>query len=219
MSVLRQRGSVSRLGTAGATAARKTSAASRKSVLRLVSAVGALVDATIDRTLLSEDRVTSAAEAKQLLAGESDTEELADKIQRVIVLAVPVVRMVARGARFTRVPWVFVATSTVSIGATVRAGVRELQLLSSLVAYRLEQTGAPTDPTLVKKVAIDLYLNPRRTPELDDDKLHLVRLTRKWVFRGAIGRNTTRRAAKAFDAAEALDTRELLERWNQRATP
>jgi len=48
------------------------------------------------------------------------------------------------------------ASSSVSVALTVRAGVRELQLLSSLVASRLEQAGAPADSALVKKVAVDL---------------------------------------------------------------
>ena len=99
-----------------------------------------------------------------------------------------------------------VASSSVSIGIAVRAGVRELQLLASLVAYRLEQaTGAPPDPALVKRVAIDLYLHPKRAPDLTDDKLRLVRLTRTWVLRGAFGRNTSRRAAQALEAAEKLN--------------
>ena len=200
-----------RVGTGAASAAREAGFAGRKAVGRLVAAVGALADAAVDRALLSQEPVTSAAEAKRLLAGDSDTEELADKIQRVVVLAVPVVRMVARGARFTRMPWVIVASSTLSIGTALRAGVRELQLLSSLVAYRLEQAnGAPVDPALVKKVSVDLYLHPKRTPDVNDDKLRLVRLTRKWVIGGAFGRNTSRRAAKAFDAAETLDPHELL---------
>jgi hypothetical protein len=188
--------------------------ASRAAVRALVEAVGALADSAIDRVLLTDARVTSASEAKRLLAGEPDTEALADKIQRVVVLAVPVVRMLARGARWSRVPWVMVASSSVSIGIAVRAGVRELQLLASLVAYRLEQaTGAPADPALVKKVAIDLYLHPRRAPDPADHKLRLLRLTRTWVLRGAFGRNTSRRAAKALDAAEKLDGEQLAARW------
>ena len=157
--------------------------------------------------------MTSASEAKRLLAGEADTEALADRIQRVVVLAVPVARMLARGARVSRVPWVMVASSSVSIGIAVRAGVRELQLLASLVAYRLEQaTGAPADPTLVKKVAIDLYLHPKRAPDPTDDKLRLLRLTRMWLLRGAFGRNTSKRAAKALEAAEKLDGKHLAAR-------
>jgi hypothetical protein len=111
-----------------------------------------------------------------------------------------------------------IASSTASVGIAVRTGVRELQVLASLVAYRLEEeTGAPSDPALVKKVTIDLYLKPGRTPNLTDDKLRLARLTRKWVFSGAFGRATSKRAAKALEAAERLDVRELTERWNDAA--
>jgi hypothetical protein len=206
---------VARATSAGNEAAFTT----RKAVAALVEAVGALVDSAIDRVLLRGERVTSAAEAKRLLAGEADTEALADKVQRVVVLAVPVVRILARGARLSRVPWAMVASSTVSMGIAVRTGVRELQLLAALVAYRLEQaTSAPSDPALVKKLALDLYLHPSRVPDLQDDKLHLVRLTRKWLLRGAFGRNTSKRAAKAFDAAEKLDAEQLAARWKS-ATP
>jgi hypothetical protein len=87
-------------------------------------------------------------------------------------------------------------------------------VLASLVAYRLEQaTGVRSDPTLVKKVAIDLYLNPRRAPDPTENRLRLVRLTRKWVLLGAFGRKTSKRAAKALDAAEKLDAKELASRW------
>jgi hypothetical protein len=205
-----------RLRARAAAAGNGATAASRRAVAALVEAVGALADAAIDRVLLTGERVTSAAEAKRLLAGEADTEALADKVQRVVVLAVPVVRMLARGARFSPVPWAMVASSSVSIGIAVRAGVRELQLLAALVAYRLEQaTGAPSDPALVKKVTIDLYLHPKRPPDLREEKLRFVRLTRTWLLRGAFGRSTSKRAAKALAAAERLDAQQLAARWKQ----
>jgi hypothetical protein len=214
MAVDHDPGRSARLRTRAAAAGRGTTAATQRAVSALVESVGTLADSAIDRILLTDERVTSASEAKRLLAGEADTEELADKIQRVVVLAVPVVRMLARGARLSRVPWVMVASSSVSIGVAVRAGVRELQLLASLVAYRLEQaTGAPPHPALVKKVAIALYLYPKRAPDLANDKLRLLRLTRTWVLRGALGRNTSKRAAKALDAAEKLDGHQLTARW------
>ena len=182
----------------------------------LVEAVGELADAAVDRVLLSEERVTSAAEGRRRLAGPSDTEALSDKVQRVVVLAMPIVRLLARGARLTRLPWAMIASSSVSIGLTVRTGVRELQVLASLVAYRLEEaTGAPGDPGLVKKVAIDLYLDPKRAPDLADSRLRLVRLTRKWLFLGAFGRKTSTRAERALDAADKLDANELAARWGQ----
>src|SRR4051794_17016087 len=199
-----------RITTGAASAASGAASVTRNAAGALVAAVGALVESAVERVLLSDERVTSAAEAKRLLAGEADTEELADKIQRVVVLAVPVARMVAGAARVTRLPWVMIASSSFSIAAAVRAGVHELQLLASLVAHRLEEaTGGPSDPALVTRVAIELYLHPKRTPDVDDGKLRLVRLTRKWLVGGALGRNTSKRATKALDAAEPPDPQAL----------
>ncbi len=180
----------------------------------LVEAVGELAAAAVDRVLLTEERVTSAAEGRRRLAGPSDTEELSDKVQRVVILATPIVRVLARGARFTRLPWAMIASSSVSIGLTVRTGVRELQVLASLVAYRLEEaTGAPSDPRLVEKIAIDLYLHPKRVPDPSQGRLRLARLTRKWLLLGAFGRSTSKRAGQALDAADRLDAKELAARW------
>ncbi len=186
----------------------------RASARELVEAVGALVDQAIGRMLLSDERVTSAAEASRRLSGDADTEALTDNIQRVVLLSVPVIRRVARGARFTRVPWVMVASSSVSIAVAVRTGVRELQLLASLVAHRIElAVGAPADRVLVTKLAIDLYLDPNRAPDLADDRLRLVALARTWVLRGALGRTTSKRAATAFAAAERIDVAALAGSW------
>lgn len=194
--------------------ARNAGAATVKSGSALVDAVERLVHAAVARVLLSDDRVTSAAEGMRRLSGSEGTEELADKVQRVVVLATPVVRIAARGAKFTRLPWAMIASSSVSVGIAVRTGVREIQVLSSLVAHRIEEaTGAPADPRLVEKVAVDLYLHPKRKLDLTDDRLRLVRLTRKWVLLGAFGRSTSKRAQTALDVADRLDGGELARRW------
>jgi hypothetical protein len=199
--------------TGAGSAGRSAGAATVKSGTALVNAVGKLVEAAVAHVLLSDDRVTSAAEGRLRLAGQTGSEELADKVQRVVVLATPVVRVAARGAKFTRLPWVMIASSSVAIAVAVRTGVREIQVLSSLVAYRIEQaTGRPADPQLVEKVAVDLYLDPKRKPDLSDDRIRLVRLTRKWLLLGAFGRSTSKRAGKALEAAERLDGRELAAR-------
>jgi hypothetical protein len=206
---------LSSYAAAATTAGRSAGTTTLKSGSALVDAVGRLVDAAVARVLLSDDWVTSAADGKRRLAGQEGSEELADKVQRVVVLATPVVRMAARGAKFTRLPWALVASSSVAVGIAVRTGVREIQVLSSLLAYRVEQaTGAPADQRLVEKVAVDLYLNPKRKPDLTDDRLRLVRLTRKWVLLGAFGRTTSKRAGKALEAADKLDAAGLATRWD-----
>ncbi len=183
----------------------------------LLDAIGGLYDQVIDRILLSPERVTSAAEGKRLMASDDDSEALADTVQRVAVVATPIIRTLARGARWLpRVPWVLVASTTASLVMTLRAGVREVRVLGSLVAHRLElATGRPADPALVKQLTLELYLSPRRTPSLDGG-LPLGRLVRRWLFRGAIGKDTRRVADKALDAAERLDVATLESRWRGR---
>ena len=182
----------------------------------LVHATGRLVNRAVDQMLLGETRVVSAAEGKELLKGTEHNEALAEDIQRVVVLALPVVRALTRGAKLVKLPWAILITSAVSVGVAVRSGVREIQVISSLLAHRIEEeTGAPADPELVKKLAVDLYLHPKRKPDLRDHKLHLVRLSRKWAFGGAFGRKTEKRAAKALTAAERLDAREVAARWTE----
>lgn len=184
---------------------------------RLLDAVGSLVDQLIDRILLRPERVTSAVEGKRLIALDDDAEDVADRVQRVAVIATPIVRTLARGSRFLpRVPWVLVASTTASLVVTLRAGVREVRVLGSLVAFRLEQeTGRPADPALVKRLTLSLYLSPRRAPVPGDD-LPLGRLVRRWVLRGAIGKDTRKAAWKALEAAERLDMATLESRWRRR---
>ena len=165
-----------------------------------------VVHQAFQRLLSSDVEVKTAAEAKRLLAGHEDTEEMTDAIQRFVAIATPVARIALRGARFTRVPWVLVASSAVSVGVTVRNGVRELQALASLLTHRFEQeTGSPPDPVLLRKLTLELYLTPRRAPDVSDLGLPLARLARRWIVSGALGRNTRKKTEKALDAAECLD--------------
>lgn len=176
-------------------------------------AAGDVLHQVFERLLASDVRVTTAAEAKRLLAEHEDTEELTDAIQRFVAIATPVARIALRGARFTRVPWVLLVSSAVSMGVTVRNGVRELQALAALLAHRFEQeTGAPPDPALLRKLALELYLKPRRAPDTSDLGLPLARLARRWIVSGALGRNTRGKTEKALDAAERLDIGSLAPR-------
>ena len=172
----------------------------------VAQAGGQIVGQAIDRVLASDLRVTSAAEGKRVLARDDDTEEMADTIQRFVGIATPVVRIALRGARFTRVPWVLVASSTVSLSVTVRAGVRELQVLAAFLTYRFEsETGSLPDPAVLRKLTLELYLSPRKTPNVSDLGLPIVRLARRWIVSGVLGRDTRGKTAKALDKAERLD--------------
>jgi hypothetical protein len=173
-------------------------------------AAGDVVQQAFERLLSADLEVTTAEEAKRLIADHDDTEQLTDAIQRFVGIATPVARLALRGARLTRVPWVLVVSSAVSVGVTVRNGVRELQALAALLAHRFEEeTGAPPDPALLQKLTLDLYLKPSRTPDVSDLSLPLARLARRWIISGAFGRSTRGKSEKALDAAERLDVGRL----------
>jgi hypothetical protein len=193
----------------------------RKTVLSLpealVDAAGSLVETALDRVLLSDRRVMSAAEGKGILAGDDDLEGLTDHVQKFVGFATPALRALGPAARFSRVPWALVASSAVSVTVATRVGVREVQVLGSLIAHRLEMsTGERPDPALVKKLAIELYLDPRSTPDVADPRLRVSRLARRWLMSGALARDTRRRAYRSLDAAERLDGRGIVTRWRMR---
>jgi hypothetical protein len=182
-------------------------------------AIPAVYERAIDRMLTASERVTSAAEGRALLAAKEGTEAVAGRLQRVVVLAAPIVRTVARCARFTRVPWVLLGTTAVSTGLTLHTRVREVQVLGALLAHRIEEaTGEPADPALVKKLTVELYLAPKRQPDLSDPRLRIARLVARWVFRGAAGRGTGKGAWQALEAAERLDIAPLVARWADLST-
>ena len=96
----------------------------------------------------------------------------------------------------------------------MRTGVRELQVIAALVAHRLEETtGVVPDPALVKRLAVDLYLDPKRTPDPGRAGGRTGRVVRRWLTSGALGRDTSSRARKSLDAAERLDVPTALARW------
>jgi hypothetical protein len=186
----------------------------------LERSAGNVVHQAFERLLSSDTSVTTAPEANRLLADHEDSEELTDAIQRFVAIATPVVRIALRGARFTRIPWVLVASSAVSIGVTVRNGVRELQAIAALLAHRFEEeTGGKPDPALLQKLTLELYLRPRRTPDVSDLGLPLARLARRWIVSGAFGRNTRGKVEKALDAAVRLDVSSLAGRAPGSARP
>jgi hypothetical protein len=85
-------------------ASKKAGASSVRVSAELVHATGRLVNRAVDQVLLGDARVGSAAEGKRLLEGSEQNEAFADDIQRVIVLSLPVIRSLARGASSSSCP-------------------------------------------------------------------------------------------------------------------
>ena len=171
----------------------------------------------LDRALTTTESVTSADEGTALLASDEHPEALSDGVQKVVIAAVPAIRIARRSGRFVPIPSVFVVSTALSAGMTARRGMRELQVLAALVNHRIEQgTGEVADPALVRAVAVALYLDPLLAPEPSPGRLRLARIGRRWVVRGALGRDTGG-AARALAAAERLDGAAEAARWKEAA--
>jgi hypothetical protein len=131
-----------------------------------------------------------------------------------------VVRRVAKARKMpglNKVPVVFTAATVAAVATQVRAGVREVQVLGSYLAHRLQTiTGVPADPELVKRLTVELYLHPTRRPDLTGRRPRVGGLLRRWLLRGALGRDTSATTSKALKAAEKLDLVDVARDWGLR---
>ena len=148
-----------------------------------------------------------------------ETEELTDAIQRFVGIATPVVRIASAwgalhphpmGARglVDGLDWSDGSERCPGTSGDRRAAGPPLR--GGDGAHR------PIPALLQKLPTLELYLRPRRTPDVSDLGLPLVRLARGWIVSGAFGRNTRGKTKKALDAAERLDVSSLAGRARTR---
>ena len=174
-------------------------------------AVGSLYSRAIDRVLAQPYQITTADEARALLDDPEsiDVSAFADQIQQVAIIAIPVVRRLAMFRHVPgvkKVPWVLSIITVANMTRSIRQGVREVQVVGSYVAARLEAaSGQPPDPDLVKRLTVQLYLSPSRRPNLSNEGLPTGRLLRRWLTYGLVGRTTNKVAVRAVGAVERLD--------------
>ena len=201
---------------------REAGDASVSAMRGVLAAVTGLYDRAVDSMLATPHDVPTAHEALRLLDDRHrESQHLGDQIGRVAVLAVPVVRRLQSAERLTRLPgvrrlpWLASATTVAATAAALTRGVHDIQVLGSFVATRLESTGRPVDPELVKRVTVQLYLSPSSSVRLDQ-RVGPARLLRRWLVRGALGRDSRRAVERAVSAVNSLDVHGLSAAWARR---
>ena len=180
-------------------------------------AVGSLYDRAIDRVLARPYQVTTADDARALLDDPDsiDVSAFADQIQQVAIIAIPLVRRLGAFRRVPgvkKVPWVLSIITVANVTRSIRQGVREVQVVGSYLAARLQATtGQPPDPELVKRLTVQLYLSPSRQPDTSITAgVPSGRLLRRWLTYGLVGRTTNKVAVRAVGAVERLDVASLV---------
>lgn len=194
------------------------SAARPAPVRSAVAALGVLYDRAVDSVLIRPHEIATADEALALARSDIawNADALTDQVRKVAIVVLPLLRragVVARAPGLRRVPSVAVATTLAAVTTQLWSGVKELQILSALIATRLRQAGYEPDPPLVKRLAIELYTHPNRHPTLESVPASITGVLARWTVAGAFGRNTSKQARKAFVAAERLDLDAIMARW------
>jgi hypothetical protein len=175
-------------------------------------------DRAIDAVLLRPREISTAEEALAALRADAswNADALTGQIQKTALVVTPLLRrfrMVGKAPGVRRVPTIAVVTTVATVSTQLWAGIKEVQVLAALIATRLRQEGLPADPPLVKRLAIELYTKPDQTPTLESVRTSINGVLARWAFAGVFGRDTSKRARKAFVAAERLDLREVVAKW------
>ena len=181
------------------------------------SAAQSLYDRVIDRVLARPYEVTTADQARAVLDDPDaiDVSAFADQIQQVALVAMPLVRRVGRLRRVPgvkKVPWVFSIVTITNLTRSIRQGAREVQIIGSYLAARIERTtGAPPDPDLVKRLTVQLYLSPtRKADPTVPESVEARKLLQRWLFNGILGRTSNKAAVRAIASVERMDVAAVL---------
>ncbi len=176
-----------------------------------------LGDRLTERVMSTPHRVDSAHDAIELLGEIGDGTKAMQGILATgfVTLGTRLIRL----GRFGKFPTVAVLTGTAAVAASVRGGVGEVQVVGSYIASRLDDAGIKPDPDFVRRVTIEVYLNPARMVDLSGpDDLGASRLLAYWLrHSGAIpivSRARTERQRRAWiEAVDRLDLPALWAEW------
>jgi hypothetical protein len=184
--------------------------AGRGGVLRVRVASAAAIDRLLDRVALTV--VNDPADVYDADDAIRRIEEVTNNIgNTATVIGTP--WLVNQALRFLRkgkfVPSVALITATATTLAAMTAGIAHLRVLASLLVHRLRAGGHRVDPMFVRRVAVALYLHPRRGERAaEPNATAAVRLAVDWgahaiPFIG--GHRTSSRVQRAAHAIEQLD--------------
>lgn len=188
--------------------------------LRAMSDIG---DRVTERVMATPHRVDSAADALERLGELNDGAKTMQGILATGLLTIGT-RLVRLG-RLSKVPTVALITGTAAVASSVRGGVGEVQVIGSYVASKLDDAGVKADPDFIRRVTLEVYLNPSRSVDLNArDDLAASRLLAFWLrHSGAIpilSKSRTDRQRRAWiDAVDRLDLPALWAEWQSKPRP
>jgi hypothetical protein len=138
--------------------------------------------------------------------------------------ALPIAKMSTKAGKKLPMPAIKYTLAAIPIamqlGTSVRQGIREIQVIASYLIHRLREAGVEPRRGLVTSLALSIYLDPERRPDLTLTPGRAgTALTRAWIMR-SMGKQSTkslvRRAHAEIAAIDRLDFRAVSKEWEAR---
>jgi hypothetical protein len=188
-----------------------------------VRAMSDIGDRVTERIMTTPHRVDSGQEALELLGELGDG---AKAMQGILATGlVTIGTRLIRIGRMRKMPTIALLTGTAAGASSLRGGVGEVQVIGSYLTSRLEDAGIKADPDFIRRVTLEVYLNPSRAIDLNArDDLGASRLLTFWLrHSGAIPillKSRTDRQRRAWvDAVGRLDLPALWAEWQSKPRP
>jgi hypothetical protein len=185
-----------------------------------------MADAALDRVFAepfdihSEDDFERVMTEHHVAVSFATVGALAGFVER----ALPVAKLSTKAGKKIPVPAIKYTLAAIPIamqlGNAVRHGIREIQVIASYLIHRLREAGVEPRRGLVSALALSIYLDPERRPDLSVTPSRAgAGLARAWIMRSMRKESTkvlTRRARAEIAAVNRLDLRSVSKEWETR---
>ena len=186
-----------------------------------------MVDAALDRVFNEPFDIQSEDDFERVMTEHhvAMTFATAGTLAAFVERALPIAKLSTKAGKKLPMPAIKYTLAAIPIamqlGSSVRHGVREIQAIASYLIHLLRETGVEPRRGLVTSLALSIYLDPERRPDLGLTPGRAgAGLARQWITRSMGKQSTkslTRRARADVAAVDRLDLRALSKEWEARA--
>jgi len=185
-----------------------------------------MTDAALDRVFDEPFEIRSADDFERVM-GEHHVAmsfATAGALAGFVERALPVAKLSTKAGKKIPMPAIKYTLAAIPIamqlGNSVRHGIREIQVIASYLIHRLREAGVEPRRELVSALALSIYLEPERRPDVGLTPGRAgPGLARTWIMRSIRKESTTvlaRRARADVEAVDRLDLRSVSKEWDSR---